>query len=97
MGSMYAIWTPVICCGVAFRAKVMRFMTANSATKSPKVETIWAYQSRRMGAMRSTAPMLKGSGGGGVENGRLSAAAAGMAVLAALMRHSLSSGPSCKK
>ena len=38
-------------------------MTANSARKSPKVETIWAYQRRRMVSMRRTSRMDNGAGG----------------------------------
>ena len=40
-------------------------MTAKRARKSPKFETICAYQSLRMVGMRSTAPRVMGSGASG--------------------------------
>src|ERR1700677_4475252 len=47
-------------------------MTAKRARKSPKVETICAYQRRRMVTTRRTAPMLRGSGALGAGMGTAS-------------------------
>src|ERR1700733_13331918 len=47
-------------------------MTAKRARKSPKVETICAYQRRRMVTTRSTARMLRGSGALGAGTGMAS-------------------------
>jgi hypothetical protein len=50
----------------------MTVMTAKRARKSPKVETIWAYQRRRMVARRRTAAIESGSGAVGAGMGMVS-------------------------
>src|ERR1039457_3816890 len=57
MGTWYEICTPVTCCAVAWSLKVSTPMTANRARKSPKFETICAYQRRRITLMRRTSRM----------------------------------------
>src|SRR5258705_5347592 len=69
MGSIYAIWTPVTCWAVAWSLKVRMLMTAKSARKSPKTDTICAYHRRRIMGMRITSPIESGAGSSGSMGG----------------------------
>jgi hypothetical protein len=66
--------------GVAWSLKVRTPMTAKRARKSPKFETIWAYQRRRMVVMRRTSRIDNGVGGVAAWE-RASPAASGCAVV----------------